>query len=333
MFGIANLDQRRLGLMLGFGSLVWAGTYGALAKGLTPFLSPMTLLILSEGLTAMFIIFTFGLAPLLRELLRMDGRSLRFGVLIGLLNSVAAPLLWFSGLAHTSAINASILSSAEIIFTIIFAGFFLGETLKRTQVAGAAIVLLGVAIINFLPIGESTQIHTGDLLILLGSITYASGAVLFKKYLSHVMPELSIVIRNIIGVVTVFCISLLFRHSFIAEVKAFPVEKISLLIAFAFFSRYLNLTFFYEAIERLPATTLSLIEIGTPLSSILFAYLLLGESLVSHQILGGAFIISGLVIEQISVPVLLRRRSWFRLLQLRKRMSPVPVIHCLPRHI
>src|SRR3989344_6017215 len=156
--------------MLVFCSLVWTGTYGALAKGLTEFLSPMTLLILSEGLTALFIIMTFGLAPLLKEFWRLDGRSLFFAVVIGLLNSVLAPLLWFSGLSHTSAINASMLSSTEVIFTIIFASMFLGESLKRTQVVGAAIVLLGVAVINLLPnffsVGEAAEIHMGDLLIL-----------------------------------------------------------------------------------------------------------------------------------------------------------------------
>ena len=40
-------SQRRLGLVLAFGALVWSGTYNALAKGLTPYLSPMTLLLLS----------------------------------------------------------------------------------------------------------------------------------------------------------------------------------------------------------------------------------------------------------------------------------------------
>src|SRR3989344_1750919 len=58
-------SQYRLGLVLAFGSLLWGGTFNALAKGLTPFLSPMTLLVLSEALTALFIIITFGVVSLL----------------------------------------------------------------------------------------------------------------------------------------------------------------------------------------------------------------------------------------------------------------------------
>src|SRR3989344_3041509 len=326
-----KMDQRRLGLMLAFGALMWGGTYSALAKGLTPFLSPVTLLILSEALTAVFIIMTFGLAPLLKKLLEMDTRSLWFSALIGILNSVIAPFLWFSGLARTSAINASILSSMEIIFIIVLARLFLRETLTRTQVVGAATVLFGVAIINLIPMDGTSAMHVGDLLILLGSFTYALGAILFKKHLSHVMPELTIVIRNIVGIAAAFFISLFFNYSFLAEVKAFPLEKVALLVAFAFFSRYLNLTFFYEAIERLPATTLSLIDIGNPLSGIIFAHLILGEQIASYQIVGGIFILCGLMIEQLSIPAALQHPLDF--LKLRKRIMPIPVIHSIPRHV
>ena len=60
MGSLYQKNQYRLGMVLGFGALLWNGTYNALAKGLTPFLSPVTLLLLSETLTALFIILTFG---------------------------------------------------------------------------------------------------------------------------------------------------------------------------------------------------------------------------------------------------------------------------------
>jgi hypothetical protein len=90
-----NDNKERLGLMLAFGALVWSGTYNALAKGLTPFLSPLTLLIMSETLTAVFIILTFGLVPLLKRLVKMDKASIRMSIIVGLMNSAVAPLLWF----------------------------------------------------------------------------------------------------------------------------------------------------------------------------------------------------------------------------------------------
>lgn len=293
-------QERRLGLILAFGTLIWTGTYNALAKGLTPFLSPITLLILSEALTAMFIVMTFGLVPLLREFMKMDKRSIRICILYGLLNSAIAPLFWFTGLKYTSAINASILSSADIVCILIASQLLLGERMTRMQGWGLCTIITGLIIVNIAGVDASFNVHLGDFLILAGSFASGAGAVLYKKYLSHVMPELAIAIRNVAAVVTVSVIALFLHLSIVAEVAAFPLHKVLLLLAFTFFSRYLNLAFFYEALDRLPVTTFSLIQIANPLSGLVFAYLLLGETIHSYQILGCAFIIVGLLVEQMS---------------------------------
>lgn len=308
-----DITQRRLGMTLAFGSLLWAGTYNALAKGLTPYLSPISLLLISETLTALFIVLTYGIVPLLKKFIKLDASTIRIAIGIGLLNSAIAPLLWFSGLARTSAINASMLSSAEILCVIALSALILHERVTRMQIIGAGTVLIGVLIINLTSIDTSLSVHIGDLLILGGAFASGTGAVLFKKYLSHVMPELAIVIRNISGIVAVSILGFFISHSFAQEVAQFPLTKVLLLIAFTFFSRYLNLVFYYEALDRLEATTISLIEIATPFSGLVFAYLILGETVHSYQILGGIFILFGLMLEQVSVQTIsnLRRRPFW----------------------
>lgn len=308
-----DISQRRLGITLAFGSLLWAGTYNALAKGLTPYLSPISLLLISETLTALFIILTYGFVPLMKKFLRLDGKTIRIAAGIGLLNSALAPLLWFSGLARTSAINASMLSSGEILCVIALSALLLHERVTKMQMIGAGTVLIGVLIINLTSVDTALTVHMGDVLVLAGAFASGLGSVLFKKYLSHVMPELAIVIRNIAAIIAVSILGIFIRHSFAEEVANFPLTKVLLLIAFTFFSRYLNLTFFYEALDRLEATTISLIEIATPFSGLIFAYLILGEKIHSYQILGGIFILFGLMLEQVSVQTLSRLRQpfWF----------------------
>lgn len=302
-------NQYHLGLVLGFGALLWNGTYNALAKGLTPYLSPVSLLILSEALTGIFILMTFGLVPLLKELRKLDARSIRMSIVVGLFNSVVAPLLWFTGLSHTSAINASILSAADIIAILIVSAILLKERVTRMQILGGGVVVAGIVIINVAAPGTALGVHVGDLFILAGTSVFGIGSVLFKKYLSHMMPELSILIRCVTGIVVVSVVGVFLRQSFAHEVAAFPMEKVFLLLAFAFFSRYLNLTFFYESLDRVPVTILSLIQDGSPLTGLLFAALLLGEQIHSYQILGGIFIMLGLVIEQLSKRTLVSLRT------------------------
>jgi drug/metabolite transporter (DMT)-like permease len=304
-----NPTQQRLGMTLAFGALLWSGTYNALAKGLTPFLSPITLLILSELLTAVFIILTFGLVPLCKKLVKLDAKTIRMAIIVGLFNSALAPLLWFTGLAQTSAINASMLSSADILCILLLSSVILKERITRVQAIGATVVMAGVLVLNISSAGEGFNVHMGDLLVFLGALTSGAGSVLFKKYLSHVMPELAILIRNIAGVVAIGIVSIMVEHAFVAEVQAFPVKKVLLLVAFTFFSRYLNLTFYYEALDRLPAMTMSLISIATPLSGLLFAFLILGETIHSYQMLGAIFIVFGLMIEQMSGRSIVNFRS------------------------
>lgn len=329
--------QKRLGLVLAFGTLVWGGTYNALAKGLTPFLSPMTLLLLSEMLTAVFIVMTFGLVPLLKKFVKMDRASIRMSIVVGLINSAVAPLLWFTGLTYTTAVNATMLSSAEMVCVLVLSHYLLSEHMSRMQVSGMLTVIVGIVIVNFSALGQATSVHIGDALILLGSVTSGTGAVLFKKYLSHVMPELAILIRNIAGIVAVGILSLIVSHSVSAEVAAFPMQKVLLLLAFTFFSRYLNLTFFYEALDRLPATTLSLIQIASPLTGVFFAFLILGEHIQQFHILGGIFIVFGLILEQVSEQSIYSLRGHrFLHLPLFHRRAPIvsqPTIHILPKSV
>ncbi len=329
--------ERRLGLLLAFGALIWSGTYNALAKGLTPFLSPITLLILSEALTAMFIVMTFGLVPLLREFVKLDAKSFRICVIYGLLNSALAPLLWFTGLRYTSAINASVLSASDIVCVLVLSQFFLGERMSKMQYSGLATIITGILVINVGVAGSSIQVHIGDALIVVGSFLSACGTVIFKKYLSHIMPELAIAIRNIAAIVAVAVLGAVLQFSVAQEVAAFPVEKILLLLAFTFFSRYLDLTFFYEALDRLPATTFSLIQIANPLSGIIFASLLLGEDVHFYQAAGCALILLGLTVEHLSpksFPTMLRIRSLVQHLRFRKSALPAePVLPLIPKNV
>ncbi len=283
-----------------FGSLLFEGTYNALAKDITHFLSPLSLVILSEGLTAFFVVATIGLVTLTRELFRANGKQLFTGMLIGILNSALAPYLWFLGLQYTTAVNASILYGSEILFLLFFNYLFLCEKINRTQLQGASIVLAGVVLIATQGFQFGFMIHLGDVLILLANMVFSLGTILFKKNLSHMHPEAALFLRNISGIVTAVFVSTLLDHPFVREISSFPIQYVSSLLAFAFFSRFLNLSFFYGALERLPATTCGLIMNGVPLSGMFFAAVMLHEKVLPYHIVGASLIIMGLMLEQIS---------------------------------
>jgi drug/metabolite transporter (DMT)-like permease len=93
-----------------------------------------------------------------------------------------------------------------------------------------------------------------------------------------------------------FLISPFIPHPFIEEVRQFPWELIGVLLAFGFVSRFLLVFSYYEAIERLPIPTISLLSTLVVAGGTLFAHLYLGEPIHGYQAAGTLLIILGAMV-------------------------------------
>ncbi len=290
---------KQTGLIFTLGTLIFEGTFSALAKGLTEYLTPVALLVISELLTAFFVSISIGLVPIIRTIVRMKPHILLVAIAVGLLNSGLAPFLWFTGLSMTTAVNASLISSIDVIFAVLFGYLFLSERIRGMQIAGAGIVLIGVIMMH---VGPRASFHfaVGDIFILFAVITFASGTTLFKKYLTGEHPEVALFIRNLSGIACIVFVCFFARFSIFSNISDAPFSIFLPLIAFAFFSRFLNLSFLYGALDRLPATTVALVLNASPLSGLFFAAVLLGETISSAQAVAALFIIFGLIVEHVS---------------------------------
>jgi len=94
--------------------------------------------------------YIFGVGTLLflgwRSLKKVDLTliSVKGIMLIGVIGLFGFNILFFKGLQHTEAINASLIVSLNPILTIGFSGLILGTHITRYHIAGASISLLGV---------------------------------------------------------------------------------------------------------------------------------------------------------------------------------------------
>ena len=92
------------------------------------------------------------------------GPTLGFGaagwgwlVAVALVSTVGAIILFFAGLARVGPSVASILSVLEPVVTIGLAAVIFGESLSRAQLAGGALVLAAVVVVQWparRPLGE-----------------------------------------------------------------------------------------------------------------------------------------------------------------------------------
>lgn len=277
-------------------SLASGSTFNAFAKDLRSAFSPLSLLFVSEILTAFFVLFSFGFLPVIKKIVKLKKKELRWLLVMGTLSGIAGPMLWFTALGYTTAVNAGFFGKTEIITLMLFAHFLLGEKLTRAHSAAMITIVTGIVIISLRGFTQGLSLYPGDFIIIAATSCYAFSNILYRKKVSHVAPHIALFMRSSTAIAAFFLISPFIQHPFIEEVLAFPVALIPALIGFGFVSRFLNSVMYYQAIELLPISTVSLVGSLDIIGTTVFAYFYLGEPVVWYQYAGGAFIILGTVL-------------------------------------
>ena len=146
---------------------------------------------------------------------------------------------------------------------------------------------------------QGLDIHYGDFLIIVSSLTYAFASIYYRKYLAHIEPHVALFTRSTTAIAVFFIASPFVPHPFISEIRSFPTALIPALLGFGFIGRFLNSVTYYEAIEKLELTTVSLVGSLSIIFSTLFAYYYLGEPIEWFHYVGGAFIILGTILLEV----------------------------------
>ncbi len=280
--------------------VIASSTYNSFAKTLTDAVSPITLVLLSEMLTMFFVLLSFGVVPTFQRLLKLPRAQLKPLLAIGVLSGILAPLMWFQGLHHSSVVNASLFSNTEMLFLTILAVVLLKESFTRAHALSLATILAGLLVIVLKGFTQSIELQSGDLLLTLSCLTYGFGSIIFRRYLNHADPQVVILCRSLTAVSAFFLFSPFIPHTLPQDVAAFPVQAVPVLLGFGFVSRFLNGFSFYEAMERLPLTTVSLSLNFPVIGSILFGAWMLGERVESYHWVGGALIIAGALLLELT---------------------------------
>lgn len=292
----ARTSSRTIGWIALIVCILAAGTYTSFGKVLSGTLSPLTLFFLSESLTGLFVIFSFGLMPVVRSIAALPRKSFVWMLAVGLLSSTAAPLLQFGGLRLSTAVNASFFGSMEPFFMMLLAIVVLNESVRREHFLSALVMLLGMVTIALRGFTEGFSIQNGDMLLVASSLSFAGGSIVFRKYLHHVEPHLVLFARSSVAVLIFFLISPFTRHPLITELYALPLSIIPVLLGFTVISRFLNIFSFYQALDRLPVSVVSLLLNLSVITAIVFAHVFLGEPLFAFHIAGGALILAGSIL-------------------------------------
>ena len=225
--------------------------------------------------------------------LRKDPQSTAVMTLTGV---VGAGTFFYLGLRITTASNASIIAASTPIWVALFSWAFMKEQLSLINVVGILVSFVGLVSIicqGSLEILLNLALNWGDLLILIGQLSWATYTVYSRIALANRSPAAATASSYIAGSFILVPLCLL-ESPFNTDVDFSPL----VLAALGFLSILSPMTnlLYYQALSRVSphraAVFMNLIPIIVIASSAVF----LGEEITRVQIIGTAFVIGGVLL-------------------------------------
>jgi drug/metabolite transporter (DMT)-like permease len=262
------------------------GSVSTVAKPIVSYVNPLFLSCL------VYLISGVAISPVVK---RVKYSVRRKDYLLLLITSVSgaaiAPAMFFFGLKLTTAIDSSLLSNGEIIFSILLALTLFGEKLNRIGYIAMALVLIGVIIVttNLQFDSSLLKINAGNLLII--------GATLFwgldnniSRILSHRIDIRKIIqLKSFIGGIILLALSVLLGIPLSINLMEIPYILLLGIVGFA-----ASLYFFLQGLRRIGTTNTLLIFSLSSVFGIVLAAIFLHERITIFQIIAVGIMLSGI---------------------------------------
>ncbi|QEE60672.1 EamA family transporter [Salinibacterium sp. dk2585] len=222
----------------------------------------------------------------------------RFIVGVGLFMSLGQFALLYSSmhLGMPPGLAALVLQ-AQVVFTMLIAAGALREIPRPTQLAGALIGSLGLAVVAF---GRDAQVPLLAFLLCIGAaLSWGVGNVVSRA--SGAKGGLSLTVWSALVVpVPLFVLSLLLEgpQEVATALSGLGIEAILATLYTAVIASLVAYGIFNSLLSRYPAASVVPWILLVPVVGIVAAWLLLGEVPNTAELLGGALMLAGLLVAQ-----------------------------------
>ncbi|MDO8573775.1 MAG: DMT family transporter [Candidatus Daviesbacteria bacterium] len=273
--------------------LIWGANF-VVAKITLQEFPPMSLAFLRFALASL-LLAPFFIAE--TKKIKIDKKDLPKLLIIGILIITLNIAFFFEGIKRTTAINASMLTLSIPMLSVLLGWWILKEKVFIFNLLGIAVGLLGALIIVGIPQlftgGISSQIMTGNILIILASFSWVIGAIVSKKILKDYSFLIITAIAFLVGTVT-FAIPAGIEYfqnpDWISEVTILGLLGLTFMTLLSSISAY----FLFEwGLSKTSVTTADLFQYIEPFVATTLAVIVLGERISTSFVIGGVLITIG----------------------------------------
>ena len=205
--------------------------------------------------------------------------------------------LFYEGLMRTTAINASVISLSVPIFSVLAGWMFLKEKLYVVNFLGIIFGLLGALVILGLPVILSSNFSAvsfmGNMLILLCSLSFVWGSIIFKKMFKYYPPIIITSFVFLVGAVS-FLVPAVLEYikdpTWTSQISILGVLGLLYITILSSVSAYFLMTW---GLSKVDLNKASLIQYIEPAIAATLAIPLLGERISYSFIIGTCLVVLG----------------------------------------
>src|SRR5919112_1257070 len=193
---------------------------------------------------------------------------------VAILGAAIAPAMYFLGLQNTSASDAALLASGEIIFSIIFALLiFKNERLQPIGYMSIILVIIGIIVVTtnlqFDKSSSLSKVDYGDILIIGATILWAVDNNISKVITQHVDIIKLIQLKSLIGGSMLFAFAtLILNVPLVVNQSQIPYIILLGVVRFA-----LSLYFFLYSLKMLGTIRTIIIFSTSSVFGLIFAFI------------------------------------------------------------
>jgi len=224
---------------------------------------------------------------------KIDKKNLFLLTVIGIAE-VSAIITYFFGLKESTAVNASILTNGEILFSILVAITVLRERLQKKEAPAFLLIVAGIIL---LPVGYDlynngmvlTDLVFGNLLIILSGVFVAIDINLCRYVSNKIGPKKITQIVSFVGAGFAFGLIVAFQVPFDVSVTHLPGIAI-----IGIFGTGMATFFFLIALRLIGTVRTVLLYSTTSTFGVIFAAILLHESITLQNVFSLVLVSAGL---------------------------------------
>lgn len=206
------------------------------------------------------------------------------GVLFGLNIS-----LFFIGVTRTSIANAEFLGSLTPLLLVPVGVVFFHERLDLRALSFGLIALVGVAIVLFFGPSTGTATLAGNLIVCLAVVTWASYLAVTRRIRAHM--DVTDLMATTAPIAALTILPLVIARGGATDVSA---KGWAYIVGLVFLTGVVAHGLVLVAQRLVPLGTISILQVAQPALAVVWAYLLLDETIVAIQVVGMALVLVGL---------------------------------------